>query len=294
METKRTIDYRFKILYAIGALMIVCGHVKGGSISLLTNWFPYYGLHLPLFVFCSGYFYNHRDEQQPAWKYLLKKCKKFLLPLFIYNVVYGLIVLVSRRFGFTIGGDFTLYNLFVAPLTSGHQFTYNMGGWFLVPLFMVEVFTLLCRRLLYLIKVKLPEWVLFAASLALGIAGNLLAINGYNTVWWLTLVRMLHFLPFFGLGIFFKSTLEKYDRKIPTLWYIGGIFALKLAIAFICGRMPRPTPPRGATTLSTVRSCRYSSACWALRLGCGSPPCSNPPSGATNMSTSSRTTPIPS
>ena len=38
------IDYRFKILYAVGILMVLCGHCEGGGISLsLADWFPYAG-----------------------------------------------------------------------------------------------------------------------------------------------------------------------------------------------------------------------------------------------------------
>ena len=58
------IDYRFKILYAVGILMVLCGHCEGGGISLsLADWFPYAGLHVALFVFCSGYFYKTEAEE---------------------------------------------------------------------------------------------------------------------------------------------------------------------------------------------------------------------------------------
>lgn len=58
------IDYRFKILYAVGILMVLCGHCEGGGISLsLADWFPYAGLHVALFVFCSGYFTRQRQKK---------------------------------------------------------------------------------------------------------------------------------------------------------------------------------------------------------------------------------------
>ena len=56
---KKKIDYRFKILYAVAILMVVAGHCDGGGISLdFAQWFPYEGIHLALFTFCSGYFFN--------------------------------------------------------------------------------------------------------------------------------------------------------------------------------------------------------------------------------------------
>ena len=55
---KKKIDYRFKILYAVAILMVVAGHCDGGGISLdFAQWFPYEGIHLALFTFCSGYFF---------------------------------------------------------------------------------------------------------------------------------------------------------------------------------------------------------------------------------------------
>ena len=39
--------------------MVVAGHCDGGGISLdFAQWFPYEGIHLALFTFCSGYFFK--------------------------------------------------------------------------------------------------------------------------------------------------------------------------------------------------------------------------------------------
>lgn len=77
MENKR-IDYRFKLLYAIGIIQIVCGHCQGGGISLeVSDWFPYAGLHVALFPFCSGYLYNNESANNIP-DYILKKSKSLL------------------------------------------------------------------------------------------------------------------------------------------------------------------------------------------------------------------------
>lgn len=65
-------DYRFKILYAMGMVMVVCGHTYGG-ISIISDWLPYGGMHLALFVFGSGYFYKSKSEES-VMKYIMKKC----------------------------------------------------------------------------------------------------------------------------------------------------------------------------------------------------------------------------
>lgn len=158
MLNEKQIDYRFKILYAVGMIMVVCGHAKGGGISIISDWFPYGGLHLALFVFCSGYFYRSKAEESVP-KYILKKLQSLIVPLYIYTVVYAIIVQISKLKGFEMGDDISFYNIFIAPITNGHQFIYNMGGWFVAPLFMVEVYNIIIRKILKMINKNISEWV---------------------------------------------------------------------------------------------------------------------------------------
>lgn len=72
-----SIDYRFKILYAIGIIFVVIGHCGGGGINILSDWFPPYAFHLQLFAFASGYFYKSSSEEYIG-KYILKKLKHYL------------------------------------------------------------------------------------------------------------------------------------------------------------------------------------------------------------------------
>lgn len=140
------------------------------------------------------------------------------------------------------GGGITFYNIVVAPITSGHQFVYNMGGWFIAPLFMVEIYNILIRRILKLINNNITEWLFFLISIALGILGNLLACMGYLQNWWLVLVRMLYFVPFYELGILYKNRLEKYDKKISSFCYFAMVFSVKLIIVCCYGKMLQYTP----------------------------------------------------
>ena len=50
------INFTFKILSAIGIIIIVSGHCYNGGVSLMYDWFPKYSYNLALFVFISGYF----------------------------------------------------------------------------------------------------------------------------------------------------------------------------------------------------------------------------------------------
>ena len=74
--TTTNIDYRFKILYAIGIIFVVSGHC-GLPVQILTDWFPYYSFHLALFVFASGYFYKPENENH-IFRYIKKKNKNFV------------------------------------------------------------------------------------------------------------------------------------------------------------------------------------------------------------------------
>lgn len=241
MTKDKKIDYRFKILYAVGIIMVCCGHTAGGGISIISDWFPYGGMHLTLFVFASGYFYKASSEEHPG-QYIIKKIKTLLVPLYIYNLVYGIIVQLLRLRGFEIGGDFNLTNLIIAPITNGHQFAYNMGGWFVAPLFMVEIYNVILRKLVHKINRNVSESLFFMINIILGIIGIYLACRGHLSGWWLVLVRMLYFVPFYGLGTFYRQVLEEYDRKIPSFWYFGAIFLMKLIIVCYFGKMLSYTP----------------------------------------------------
>lgn len=237
MDENKKIDYRFKILYAVGMVMVVCGHTYGGGISLASDWFPYAGFHLALFAFCSGYFYK-RSSESHIGRYIIKKIKRLLLPLYSYTIVYGIIVQILKNKGFEIGGDLTLHNLLIMPITNGHQFIYNMGGWFIVPLFMIEVYNILFRKLIGVFNINITEFYIFIMNLVIGITGNQLACIGYRNGWWLVLVRMLYFVPFYELGVFYKNKIERLDKQIPGIWYFTFIFTVKLIIICIYRKVP--------------------------------------------------------
>lgn len=240
MENSK-IDYRFKILYAVAMIMVCCGHTINGGISILSDWFPYGGMHLPIFMFSSGYFYKYSSEDHLG-TYIFKKIKSLLIPLYLYNLVYGIFVQILKLKGFEFGGELNFTNLLLSPITNGHQFIFNMGGWFIIPLFMVEIYNILIHKLFRYINKNIPEIVFFTISIILGLTGNWLAYLGFLSGWWLVLVRMLYFIPFFGLGIFYHQVLEKYDRKIPNFWYLAIVFAIKLIIVYHYGKMLEYTP----------------------------------------------------
>ena len=85
MRENRKTDYRFKLLYAFAIIMVVLDHADGGGLALKTDWYLYGGLPLPLFVFCSGYFYRDADEEN-ARMYIRRKAKTLLIPMYRYTI----------------------------------------------------------------------------------------------------------------------------------------------------------------------------------------------------------------
>ena len=74
VNTDGGVNLQFKLLSAIGIIIIVSGHCYHGGMELAYNWFPPYSYNLALFVFISGYFYK-TDYEENIGKYrLYTKC----------------------------------------------------------------------------------------------------------------------------------------------------------------------------------------------------------------------------
>lgn len=222
----KKINYQFKLLYAIGMIMIVGNHCATGGFSLFYEWFPPYAFHVPLFIFCSGYFYKEKSESDIG-KYILKKVKSLLVPLYIWNFVYAMFTNLISLKGFQIGIGVNISKLFIEPITTGHQYGFNLATWFVVPLFMVEVFNVIFRKVLFVFKDNVKEYIYVAISLALGMLGIWMSASGYNVGWWLVLTRMLSFIPFYSVGFFYNKILEKWDM-LPNMFYFSIVLGLQL------------------------------------------------------------------
>lgn len=233
MNEKKEINYQFKILYAIGMFFVVANHCQNGGISVFYEFFPAYSFHMGLFVFCSGYFYKDAVENNIG-KYIIKKTKKLLVPLYMWNFFYALFAQIMSLRGFSFGTGVTFKQLFLMPLTNGHQYVYNLATWFVCPLFMVEVFNVIYRKALSCIRDNVKEYMYVAISFVMGMLGIWLSSKGLNTGWWLVLTRFLHFVPFYCGGYFYKKILERKDTLSNTL-YFSIVICLQLGIIWYKG-----------------------------------------------------------
>lgn len=233
-DNDSNVNNTFKVLSAIGIIIIVSGHCYHGGISLAYEWFPTYSFNLSLFVFISGYFYKEKHEDN-VLKYIWNRTKRLLIPAYLWNIAYGLFILLMSNLGYTIGAEVNAYNLFIMPFFDGEGFLYNLGSWFVYPLFAVYVFNILFRKLLNIFKIN-NEYLILSVYLIIGIAGVQYSIT--NTEQGikgplLLLLRAAFFLPCFEFGHFYKNKLEKHD-KLNSAAYFAIIFAVQLILLTFC------------------------------------------------------------
>jgi fucose 4-O-acetylase-like acetyltransferase len=56
---------------------------------------------MPLFMFAAGYFFKESNVNNTK-KYIILKIKKFLIPIYIYNIFYGLYIELKKNLGLKI------------------------------------------------------------------------------------------------------------------------------------------------------------------------------------------------
>ena len=230
MQTQKHTNRQFALLSAIAMVLVVVGHVDEQLLTI-NGLFPYYSFHIALFLFISGYFYREdQEEHLPA--YLLKKARHLLLPYFLWNLFYGILVIALRACGFFIGNEPTLWNLLIEPFLSGHQFSYNAPAWFVPALFLTQAANAMIRRLLRMIHIR-NEWAVQGLYLCLGFAVVWLSANGYVYDWYRIPGRLMYMLPCFQMGKLYREKLEKKDN-LPNWLYFGILFVLQLALVINC------------------------------------------------------------
>lgn len=209
MSDKHYTNIEFKILSAFAIYFVVAGHcLKVDSLMNLGGLFPIYLFHVPLFLFISGYFYN-KENNESIFNIILYKAKKLLIPLFIWNFFYGVI---SNVLQFNYSVPLSFNSLFILPLINGHQFGLNAATWFVFPMFLTQVCYALIRKKLRNISEQKVDFVLFLIFSFLFIVISKLGNDPVND-YFLTLMRVCLFLPFFHFGVIYRKYIEKKLNK---------------------------------------------------------------------------------
>lgn len=190
------LNQEFLLLQTIAIVLVVIGHEKQGALTPFSDWFPIYSYHMPLFVFISGYFYKQGAEQH-IFRSLVHKARRLLIPYFIWNLVYGLIILLFQQFGWIeYGQELNLYNLFVEPWVLGKQFEFNRAAWFVPTLFLVQAVYILFQLVFSHVKGK--NWLLFL----------LFTFFGCGIIWYSNTTAMADYVIVLGKILFFSSVLS--------------------------------------------------------------------------------------
>lgn len=217
-----------RVFYLLAIVFVVDGHTTNGRLFELNSLFRYYSFHLMMFAFGSGYFFKLYGG---AWRDFLHRAKKLLLPLYAWNLVYGVGAALLRRFGgFELGEPLSAYTLLIAPITDGEQFVWNLGAWFIFPLFCAQVFYAFIRRLSKLWHEN--EVMTFLLCLIPGCVAVQLCFHGRQAALPLWLLRPMILLPGLAGGTLYRRVLEKRDC-LPTVPYLLTIVVLR---ALLCTR----------------------------------------------------------
>ena len=225
------INYQFKLLYAIGILNVLIAHSHANAFAFLSEIIHFAGYTIALFVFVSGYFYNPKYEASIP-SYLAKKFLKLIVPLYLWNLFYALLVVVLSKFGFTLVETVNLKSVLLSPMISAHLMGFNDPAWFIIPLFVTEVYNITLRRILSRFNRGKMDFLLLVFHFMVGIFGIYLAGKGYNKSWWLFLTRFMYFIPFYTLGYIYRNYLEKKDT-LSNFWYLSIVLILALFIVLV-------------------------------------------------------------
>ncbi len=223
-SSENTVSLSFKMLYVLGILMIVDGHIGTFDYLDLGGLLRYQNYHIAIFMFASGYFLNLKRSYS---EFFARKTQRLLLPLYLWNLFYGLLCWYLNNYHeFSLGGDLSLNNLLLAPITDGHQFIYNMASWFIVPLFLVQTISFLLLKPFAEITEEKSQSrisiVFFIISLLLACICVPHAVDNQgarNLL--LAFYRTIYFMPAFALGYCYRYFIEKHDTiNTPTYFFI--------------------------------------------------------------------------
>lgn len=214
----------FLLLSVFGIIFVVLGH--GAKINVfLNNVFPYYSFHMALFAFISGYFFKDRKTIE----FLRTKIKKLIIPYFIWNIIYGIIVNVLKYFNIIhYGKEMSLFNVFVAPFYGdGIQFCFNLAAWFVITIFFVQIIYFFINKLNRKIKVN-TEISVMIISIIIAYFELELVKKGYNRGFWFLITRVSFLMPFYAIGQVYKR-FEKYEIQNNIL-YFGTIILIQTVL----------------------------------------------------------------
>jgi len=202
------------VMLALGIIFVVMGHNYQPAILFL----PAYTFQVALFFFVSGYFFKVQDTFKGKLIWAKKKAVNLLLPYFIYNIFFAALTFYLITRGVSLGEKFTLYNFFIVPFVTGHQYFLYLAAWFVPQLVLVH----LSAQMLVFKDSRLYLFILLFASLSF----SALFISRYsveqgNII--LILTRTFFGLSFYIIGKLlniFEAKIKEYLVRPETFFII--------------------------------------------------------------------------
>jgi fucose 4-O-acetylase-like acetyltransferase len=123
-------------MLAFGIIFVVIGHCYQPPYLF----YPAYYFHIPLFFFISGYFFSIKTKIFEKFEWIWHKVKSQLLLYFLYNLLFALIAIFLLKFNIQTSTPLNFSNFFAEPFIYGHQHRFLAPAWFLITLFLSNVF----------------------------------------------------------------------------------------------------------------------------------------------------------
>lgn len=157
--------------------------------------------------------------------------RKLLIPYFIWNFVYLIIISIIRHFGITqYGSDINLQSMFITPWITGNQSGISTASWFVLALFLVSVAYATIRKIMSYLNIT-NHYFITAILMLVSIMGIELAMDGQNQGLFIPITRTMMYLFFYQFGVLYKEKIELYD-KINSLTYFGCIIIVQFLLIY--------------------------------------------------------------
>lgn len=226
-----------RIFYAIAIVMVVAGHSVGdyaAGANLLYNFFPPYAVHLPMFLFAAGYFYNERHDRHPL-RFVWGKAKRLVIPMYAIHLAIGIIVTGLQGWGYRCGLPLSWENVFLSPWdhTNCHVFALDGPMWFVAPMFLACCAYMASHALVVhgrgKVRVALDlacnaAWIAVGAYAMATAHGEMFNLDG-NRIW----AQTAAFLGFMAIGHLYRTYLERHLERVPDGVAIPALLVAQLA-----------------------------------------------------------------
>ena len=220
----------FNYLYVLAIIMVVDNHT-GNRIGILSNIFPYNSFYMPLFVFCSGYFYKKNN----LFTNIKHKIKKLLIPYIVWNIIALLTAFILDLI-FNLNWFPNLdFEKIILMFICESPTSLNGASWFIIMLFWVSIFYNIVRLLIK--DNKLNDIILTIFHLIIGFIAIYLCTKGYSQKNHLLLfvLKIGFYIQFYHYGYIFKKYIEKRLLKCDKLIVCGICVLINLTLIYLFG-----------------------------------------------------------